>query len=60
MYVLRTRRINFVFQAISGVPALLIYKNGGLVGNFVSLGDEFGDEFFPTDVESFLIEFVFY
>lgn len=45
--------INF---AISGVPALLIYRKGELIGNFVHLSDEFGDEFYSTDVESFLIE----
>ena len=41
-----------------GVPALLVYKNGDLVGNFVSLGDEFGEEFDETDVEDFLVEYV--
>lgn len=41
-----------------GVPALLVYKNGDLVGNFVSLGDEFGDEFDEGDVEDFLVEYV--
>lgn len=45
--------INF---AVSGVPALLIYKNGELIGNFIHLTDEFGDEFYATDVESFLVE----
>lgn len=39
-----------------GVPALLIYKNGSLVGNFVRLTDEFGEDFYASDVESFLIE----
>ncbi|XP_053213581.1 phosducin-like protein [Panonychus citri] len=39
-----------------GVPALLIYKNGNLVGNFVRLTDEFGEDFYASDVESFLIE----
>lgn len=45
--------INF---AISGIPALLVYKKGELIGNFVHLSDEFGDEFYSTDVESFLVE----
>lgn len=40
----------------SGVPALLVYKGGQLMGNFVRLEDEFGDDFFAADVESFLIE----
>lgn len=39
-----------------GVPALLVYKNGGLIGNFVRLTDEFGDDFFAVDIESFLVE----
>lgn len=39
-----------------GLPAILIYKNGQLMGNFVRLLDEFGDDFYATDVESFLIE----
>lgn len=39
-----------------GCPALLAYKSGELVGNFVCLGEEFGQEFYTSDVESFLIE----
>jgi len=41
---------------ISGVPALLVYKGGCLVGNFVRMTDEFGEDFYAGDVESFLIE----
>lgn len=44
------------FQEENGVPALLVYKSGNLIGNFVRLTDEFGDEFDDEDVESFLIE----
>ncbi|OXA37248.1 phosducin-like protein isoform X3 [Folsomia candida] len=44
-----------VFQA-KGVPALLVYKGGSLIGNYVRLGDEFGTEFYVGDVENFLIE----
>lgn len=40
----------------SGVPALLVYKGGELIGNFIRLGDEFGEDFFASDVESFLHE----
>lgn len=40
----------------SGVPALLVYKNGNLIGNFVRLTDEFGDFFVASDVENFLLE----
>lgn len=43
-------------QIKNGVPALLVYKNGDLVGNFVSLGDEFGEQFDEGDVEDFLVE----
>lgn len=43
-------------QTKYGVPALLIYKNGELIGNFVSLGDEFGADFDEKDVEDFLVE----
>lgn len=40
-----------------GIPALLVYKGGNLIGNFVRLSDELGgDEFFTSDVEGFLIE----
>lgn len=38
------------------MPALLVYKNGELIGNFVSLADEFGQEFNENDVEDFLVE----
>ncbi|KAG7166775.1 phosducin-like protein [Homarus americanus] len=41
---------------VTGLPALLIYKAGQMMGNFVRLTDEFGDDFYATDVESFLIE----
>ena len=40
----------------SGVPALLVYKSGELVGSFVRLTDSLGEDFFSSDVESFLIE----
>lgn len=39
-----------------GLPSLLVYKNGQVIGNFVRVSDEFGDEFYASDVESFLIE----
>ncbi|KAL8621321.1 hypothetical protein ACOMHN_053343 [Nucella lapillus] len=42
--------------AANGVPALLIYKKGELIGNFLRLSREFGDDFYATDVESFLDE----
>ncbi|XP_061186512.1 phosducin-like protein [Saccostrea echinata] len=43
----------------SGVPALLIYKGGELIGNFVRLSDELGEDFYATDLESFLHEHSF-
>uniref|UniRef100_A0A6M2DLJ8 Putative conserved phosducin-like protein n=1 Tax=Xenopsylla cheopis TaxID=163159 RepID=A0A6M2DLJ8_XENCH len=39
-----------------GVPAILVYKNGQIMGNFVRISDDLGDDFPPSDVESFLIE----
>ncbi|XP_072024914.1 phosducin-like protein [Amphiura filiformis] len=39
-----------------GVPALLVYKGGQLIGNFVRVSDQLGDDFFAMDVESFLQE----
>ena len=42
--------------SVDGVPALLVYKNGEIVGNFIRLSDEFGEDFYATDVESFLQE----
>lgn len=38
------------------LPTLLVYKNGQVIGNFIRMGEEFGDEFYPSDVESYLIE----
>lgn len=40
----------------TGCPALLIYKNAELIGNFVRMNDEFGDEFCSSDIENFLLE----
>lgn len=39
-----------------GLPALLVYKSGQLVGNFISLSKELGDEFSTEDVQEFLVE----
>ena len=41
---------------ISGVPALLAYKSGQLIGNFVRMTGELGDEFETCDLECYLIE----
>lgn len=40
----------------AGVPALLVYRSGELISNFVRLTDTLGDDFYSSDVESFLIE----
>lgn len=39
-----------------GLPALLVYKAQAVIGNFVRLTDDLSDDFFASDVESFLIE----
>ncbi|KAJ7308125.1 hypothetical protein JRQ81_008635 [Phrynocephalus forsythii] len=38
------------------LPALLIYKGGELVGNFVRVTDQLGEDFFAGDLEAFLQE----
>lgn len=45
-----------IFKAKDGVPALLIYKGGDMIGNFIRISDELGDDFFSSDVESILEE----
>ncbi|XP_004688632.1 PREDICTED: phosducin [Condylura cristata] len=39
------------------LPALLIYKGGELISNFTSVAEQFAEEFFAGDVESFLNEY---
>ncbi|CAG9833689.1 unnamed protein product [Diabrotica balteata] len=39
-----------------GVPALLVYKAGNLVGNFIRLSDELGSNFLSEDVQNYLVE----
>lgn len=41
---------------ISGTPAFLVYKNKQIIGNFIRITDEFGDEFSESDIENFFIE----
>ncbi|KAI8771713.1 phosducin-like protein [Biomphalaria glabrata] len=45
--------------AQKGVPALLVYKNKELLGNFINLRNVFGDDFYANDVENFLQEYGF-
>ncbi|CAF0747205.1 unnamed protein product [Didymodactylos carnosus] len=40
----------------TGCPAILVYREGKILGNFVSLTNEFGDEFYPSDIENLLLE----
>ena len=40
----------------SGVPALLVYKAGQLLGSFVRMTDQLGTDFYPSDVEGVLQE----
>uniref|UniRef100_A0A3Q3GFD6 Phosducin n=1 Tax=Labrus bergylta TaxID=56723 RepID=A0A3Q3GFD6_9LABR len=39
------------------LPALLVYKAGELLGNFLAVTKHFSDEFFATDVEAFLNDY---
>ncbi|XP_053552053.1 phosducin-like protein [Bombina bombina] len=40
----------------NALPALLVYKGGELIGNFVRIIDQLGEDFFAVDLESFLHE----
>ncbi|XP_022080951.1 phosducin-like protein [Acanthaster planci] len=40
----------------NGLPALQIYKSGTLIGNFVRLSDQLGEDFYAGDLETFLQE----
>ncbi|XP_030626220.1 phosducin b [Chanos chanos] len=39
------------------LPALLVYKSGELLGNFLAVTQHLSEEFFATDVETFLNEY---
>ncbi|XP_062067233.1 phosducin [Lepus europaeus] len=39
------------------LPTLLVYKGGELISNFISVAEQFAEEFFAGDVESFLNEY---
>ncbi|KAJ1212253.1 hypothetical protein NDU88_007560 [Pleurodeles waltl] len=41
----------------SALPALLAYRAGELIGNFVRLTDQLGEDFYAMDLEAFLQEF---
>lgn len=54
--ILSTKAGTSVSFKKSALPALLAYKNGQVVGNFVRITDDLGEEFYDGDVENFLIE----
>lgn len=39
-----------------GVPALLVYKAGNMVGNFIKVSSELGNDFVAEDVQGYLVE----
>ncbi|XP_024407263.2 phosducin [Desmodus rotundus] len=39
------------------LPTLLVYKAGELISNFISVAEQFAEDFFAGDVESFLNEY---
>ena len=39
------------------LPALLVYRAGELLGNFLSVTKHFNQEFFATDVEALLNQY---
>ncbi|KAG2469926.1 phosducin-like protein [Polypterus senegalus] len=41
----------------NALPALLVYKSGDLIGNFVRITDQLGEDFFAVDLEAFLQEY---
>ncbi|XP_043941253.1 phosducin [Protopterus annectens] len=41
----------------SVLPTLLVYKAGELIGNFLCVTEQFGEEFFAVDIENFLNEY---
>ncbi|KAM6431304.1 phosducin-like protein isoform 2-T2 [Liasis olivaceus] len=40
----------------NALPALLVYKGGELIGNFIRITDQLGEDFFAADLEAFLQE----
>jgi len=40
----------------TALPALLVYRAGQLLGTFLRLTDQLGEDFFASDLESFLVE----
>ena len=44
----------FSSQQDKGLPALLVYKGGNLIGNHLNVSDTIGSDFTINDVEEFL------
>ena len=44
------------YQLEKGLPALLIYKGGDMIGNFLNISSQIGEECLINDVEGFLQE----
>ncbi|CAH8562803.1 unnamed protein product [Schistosoma curassoni] len=42
-----------------GVPAIVVYKNGELIGNLLSITKDLDLEFYPNDLENYLVEYGF-
>ena len=58
-FVVRTHDspcVLFLPQIENGLPAVLVYRGGELVGNLLRVTDHLGKEFTPEDVEGFLQE----
>ncbi|TSW21801.1 phosducin [Bagarius yarrelli] len=43
--------------SVDVLPAVLVYKAGEMLGNFLAITQHFTDEFLATDVEAFLTEY---
>ncbi|KAI1904773.1 hypothetical protein AGOR_G00009140 [Albula goreensis] len=41
----------------NALPALLVYKGGDLIGNFIRITDQLGEDFFAVDLEALLQEY---
>lgn len=50
----------FNFQQDKGLPALLVYKDGDLIGNNLNVTDSVGTDFTETDIEEFLLQYIIY
>ena len=56
LFVSRLTLLILSLQKRDGLPALLVYQNGEMVGNLLKVTDDLGVEFEMEDVETFLQE----